>query len=153
MVALHHRRFPLPLLPERRLVKRHRVPAHRRVREQPGNLAIFRQIDQPTRQPGLGVQLANLLILQPYAPAAHRAQAVERFGKFGTPGADQPGEADDLTRVDLKIQIDKPFSGQILHPQHREILRLGAAIARQRQPQLLRVAEAVLAAGRGHGAD
>jgi hypothetical protein len=42
--------------------------------------------------------------------------------------------------VDLKAEIDKPLPRQIIHPQHREILRLGTAIARQRQPQFLRIA-------------
>jgi hypothetical protein len=41
--------------------------------------------------------------------------------------------------VDLKAEIDKPLPGQIIHPQHREIL-LGTAVARQRQPQLLGIA-------------
>ena len=55
--------------------------------------------------------------------------------------------------MDLKTQIDKPLTGEILHAQHREILRLGTPVARQRQPQLLRLAQGFLPAHRRHGGD
>ena len=35
VIALHHRGLSFPLLPERRLVQRHGVPADRRVRNRP----------------------------------------------------------------------------------------------------------------------
>ena len=140
VVTLHYRRLPLSLLPERRLVQRHGVPADRRVEKQAGHLPVFRQINQPFFQTGTDRIGGDLLVLQPHSPAAYRTQAVKRFGKLGTPGPHQPGQTDDLPGVNLKAEIDKPFPGEILHPQHREILRLGSAVARQRQPQLLRIA-------------
>ncbi len=69
------------------------------------------------------------------------------------PEPTSPAGADDLPGVNLKAEIDKPFPGKILHPQHRKVLRLGATVARQRQPQLLRIAEGFLAAYRRHGGD
>ena len=153
MIALHHRRFAPVLLPQRRLVKHHRVPAHRRIEKQSGNLPVLRQIDQPAGEPGARAIAADIAVLQPHPPGASRAQTVERFGEFGTPGSHQPGEADDLPGTDLEVEIDKTFPGQIFYPQHREILRLGTAIARQRQPQLLRVAQGSIATDGRHRAD
>ena len=153
MIPLHHRRFAPVLLPQRRLVKHHRVPAHRRIEKQPGNLPVLRQIDQPACQPGARAVAADIAVFQPYPPGARRSQTVERFGEFSAPGSDQPGEADDLPGADLQAEIDKTFSGQIFYPKDREILRLSTAIARQRQPQLLRVAQRAIAADRRHRAD
>ena len=153
VIALHHRRFAPVLLPQRRLVKHHRVPAHRRIEKQPGNLPVLRQIDQPAGKPGARTVAADIAVFQPYPPGARRSQTVERFGKFGAPGSDQPGEADDLPGADLQVEIDKTFSGQIFYSKDREILRLRAAIARQRQPQLLRVAQRTIAADGRHCAD
>ena len=140
VVTLHHRGLPLALLPERRLVQRHGVPADGCSQEQAGHLPVFRQINQAFVQPGAHALVSDLLILQPDPSATHRTQAVERLGKFGAPGSDQPGQTDDRASVDLKREIDKPLPGKIVHAQHRKILRLGATVSRQRQPQFLRIA-------------
>lgn len=91
--------------------------------------------------------------LQPHPPAANRTQAVERFGKLGAPGPHQPGQTDNLPGVNLKAEIDKALPGERFHAQHGKILRLGAAVARQRQPQLLRIAQGCFPAYRRHGGD
>ena len=102
----------------------------------------------------LAVRDAHRLAINKDLPLpAPRPDAEQALYRLGTSGADQPGEADDLPGADLQIEIDKAFSGKLLHPQHGKILRLGAAVARQRQPQLLRVAQRMVAAGRRHSAN
>ena len=97
--------------------------------------------------------MGHVMIFQPDAPATYRTQAVQCLRQFGTPGSYQPGQPDDFPGAHFETEIEKALAGQIVHPQYRKVLRLGTAVARQRQPQFLGFAQTAFTAHRRHGMD